>query len=153
VVGEVSRSDTDSERSGAASVDLALAAVPRSISTARHAVARLLQTTPPVPDEVVEDVLLLVSEVVTNAVLHARTEVHVEASVVPGRILVSVADDDPLHAPHRPERGALATSGRGMHLVERLATTWGVEVFATSKVVWFETTFRLETIDLRARFA
>ena len=152
VVGEVSRSDTASERSGAASLDLALAALPRSISTARHAVARLLQTKP-VPEEVIEDVLLLVSELVTNAVLHARTEVHVAASVEPGRVLVSVADDDPEHAPHRPERGALATSGRGMWLVERLATAWGVEVQTTSKVVWFETTFRLETIDLRASLA
>jgi len=150
VVGEVSISDTDSERSGAASLDLALAALPRSISTARHAVARLLRTSPPVPQEVIEDVLLLVSELVTNAVLHARTEVHVAASIEAGRILVSVGDDDPEHAPHRPERGELATSGRGLWLVERLATSWGVEVRATSKVVWFETMFRLDAIGLRS---
>jgi len=125
-------------------------ALPRSISAARHAVRRLMEPSLRVPVEVAEDVLLLVSELVTNAVLHARTAVHVSACVEPGRILVSVGDDDPDHAPRRTEPLALATSGRGMRLVDLLATSWGVEVGTSSKVVWFERRYQAEPIDLRS---
>ena len=149
VVEEVARSGTDAE-GRAGDVDIVLAARPHSVSVARHAVGRLLDTAPLIPTERVEDVLLLVSEVVTNAVMHAGTAVRVTALAAAGRVLVAVTDDDPGHAPCRVERGAMATSGRGLRLVELLASSWGVEVGETSKVVWFEAVYRAETIDLRA---
>jgi len=149
VVGNVVRPDTDTERTRPDSVEIVLAALPRSISTARHAVGSLLVPPPLVPPEVAEDVQLLVSELVTNAVLHAGTAVHVSARVEPGRILVAVSDGDPQHAPRQPERGAMATSGRGMRLVALLASSWGVEVRETSKVVWFEMAYRPGSLDLR----
>lgn len=149
MVNEVARLDDQTERSGAGSLDLVLDAVPRSISSARHAVARLFDPRLHVPAELAEDVLLLVSELVTNGVLHARTAVHVLARAEPGRILVAVGDDDPHNPPQPAEPGATATSGRGMRLVDLLASSWGVELGTTSKVVWFEVLFEPETIDLR----
>ena len=128
---------------------MVLDALPRSISVARRVVGGLLVPTL-VPPEVAEDVLLLVSELVTNAVLHARSAVHLSAVVEPGRVLVAVGDDDPHHTPVQPDRGAMATSGRGMRLVELLASSWGVETSASSKVVWFEAAYPPTLIDLRA---
>lgn len=149
MVGPVVRSDTDAEIGEPGTIDLVLDATPRSISTARHAVLQLLDPLQ-VPVEVAEDVMLLVSELVTNAVVHAGTAVHVSACAEVGRILVAVGDDDPHHAPRRSERGAMATSGRGMRLVELLASSWGVEMRDSSKSVWFEATYRPSTIDLRS---
>lgn len=149
MVSEVARSAAQAERSDG-DLDIVLAARPPSVAIARHAVGRLLDSAPLIPAERVEDVLLLVSEVVTNAVMHARTAVRVTALAAAGRVLVAVTDDDPHHAPARAERGTMATSGRGMFLVDLLASSWGVEVGETSKVVWFEATYRPEAIDLRS---
>ena len=140
---------TETERRHPRTLDLRVDAVPRSISTARHAVARLFDPELQIPTELAGDVLLLVSELVTNAVLHARTTVHVSARIDLGRILVAVADADPENPPRPAEPGATATSGRGMRLVELLATTWGVELGHTSKVVWFEVRYTPDPIDLR----
>jgi len=98
----------------------------------------MLAATRLIPVELAEDVVLLVSELVTNAVLHAGTIVRLRASAEDGRVLVAVGDDDPLHEPLSPLYEPSATSGRGIRLVDQLATTWGVEVFESSKVVWFE---------------
>ena len=151
MVGAVARPDIEIEQGQDGSVDVVLDSLPRSISAARRAVAGLLDPTL-VPAEVAEDVMLLVSELVTNAVLHARSRVHLSATVEPGRILVAVGDDDPGHGPHRPDRGVMATSGRGIRLVELLASSWGVETSTRSKVVWFEVTHR-SVIDLRRSLA
>ena len=138
------------ERRAADSFEIVVQALPRSIAVARHAVARLMDPSWGIPVDVTEDVLLMVSELVTNAVLHARTAVQIAASVEPGRITVAVGDDDPFHAPRPGEPGATATSGRGMRLVDLLATAWGVHLGDRSKVVWFEVAFEPAAIDLRA---
>jgi anti-sigma regulatory factor (Ser/Thr protein kinase) len=148
VVRDVARADIDFERTSA-DVDLVLDAVPRSVTVARHAVRAALSPAA-APAEVIEDVLLLVSELVTNAILHAGTDVRLSAMVAPGRVLVAVSDDDPAHAPHRPDRGQMATSGRGIGLVDLLSSAWGVEIGPRSKVVWFEATYRPDQIDLRS---
>jgi len=128
----------DFERTSGSPVDIVLEPRPRSVTTARQAVGRMLEATRPIPPELAEDVLLLVSELVTNAVLHAGTGVRLRASTADGRVLVAVSDDDPRHQPLLTDRGLLATSGRGIRLVDLLAASWGVEVFENSKVVWFE---------------
>ncbi len=121
-------------------IDVLLPGAPSSIAAARRAVADLLKTDR-VPDVVVEDVLLLVSELVTNAVLHAGTHTRVTASVRAGRVVVAVGDADPHHAPAVAERGTEATNGRGLMLVDTLATDWGIELREHWKVVWFETSY------------
>ena len=69
---------------------------------------------------------LLVSELVTNAVVHGRSDVRVTVEADDGTIRISVYDDSPevptLRVPHPFDE-----SGRGMYLVEHLAQRWGVE--------------------------
>ena len=85
-----------------------------------------------------EQAVLLVSELVTNAVLHARTRFTVEVEVVDDTARVSVEDSSPL-PPAVRTFSDLAGSGRGLHLVEALASRWGVDSRdGAGKRVWFE---------------
>lgn len=82
------------------------------------------------------DLLLCVSELVTNAVLHARRAVRLEVMTTGSLVRVEVHDDDPMMpTPRNP--GPEEPTGRGLLLVDRLATDWGVETRSTGKVVWF----------------
>lgn len=81
--------------------------------------------------------LLLVSELTTNAVIHARTEFTVELHRVAERLRVCVVDASPL-APAVRRYGGDATTGRGLRLLESVATAWGVEPEGAGKSVWFE---------------
>jgi anti-sigma regulatory factor (Ser/Thr protein kinase) len=84
-----------------------------------------------------EALLLCLSEVVTNAVLHARTRVHVTVSGTGDRVRVEVADGSPV----KPVRRAfveVSPTGRGLHLLDRLASSWGIEMTEDGKTVWFE---------------
>ncbi len=85
-----------------------------------------------------DTVLLLVSELVTNAVLHTQSVVSLTIALGAGMLRVSVADnchDAPVHrAP-----GLDAVGGRGMGLVQTLASGWGVDLHpGNGKTVWFE---------------
>lgn len=80
---------------------------------------------------------LLVSEVVTNAVIHGRSEVSLRVSATSGLVRVEVGDDNS----RRPARASFdpgALDGRGMTIVELMASRWGVEPGVVGKVVWFE---------------
>jgi anti-sigma regulatory factor (Ser/Thr protein kinase) len=87
--------------------------------------------------EVVADAVLLVSELVTNALLHARSAPSVELTRTDGRIRVVVFDDSPL-APRRRYYATTAVTGRGIALVDALASRWGTERDGDGKFVWFE---------------
>ena len=80
---------------------------------------------------------LLVSELVTNAVVHGRSNVRVTVETDDGTIRISVYDDSPevpeLSVPHPFDE-----SGRGMYLVEHLSQRWGVDQAGTGKCVWVE---------------
>ena len=83
------------------------------------------------------DAALLVSELVTNAVIHARSDVAVRLWRTGSGIRVEIADRDPQPVMSRsfnPE----ALGGRGLHLVEALAREWGVRDAKPGKTVWFE---------------
>jgi len=141
---ELARVDAEVAENGARKIEIVLPAVPLSVSIARHAVGDLLHDADAVPAVVVEDVLLLVSELVTNAVLHAGTDTRVAASVRDGRVVVAVSDDDPHHAPFLADRGSMASNGRGLLLVDALASDWGIELMDESKVVWFEASYDVD---------
>jgi anti-sigma regulatory factor (Ser/Thr protein kinase) len=80
--------------------------------------------------------VLLTSELVTNAVRHARTPCTVEVSLDDNELRVAVEDQ----CPTLPEREPVTTSsltGRGLLLVDLLAGRWGAELINGGKVVWF----------------
>jgi anti-sigma regulatory factor (Ser/Thr protein kinase) len=80
---------------------------------------------------------LLVSELVTNALLHARSATRVEVSRTELGIKVVVHDESPaLPALRRLDEAYPA--GRGLLLVDRIAHAWGVERTSGGKAVWFE---------------
>ena len=81
--------------------------------------------------------MLLVSEVVTNAVLHARSEIQLRIGWNGDALRVEVADhSQAMPAPR--QFSEMATTGRGMQLVQEVATTWGSDRRDDGKVVWFE---------------
>jgi anti-sigma regulatory factor (Ser/Thr protein kinase) len=86
----------------------------------------------------VDTVVLLVSELVTNAVLHARSDVLLTVADQGGIARVEVSDASPL--PPRLHNFAVeSATGRGMKLLDRLAQRWGaVPRKDGGKVVWFE---------------
>jgi len=85
-----------------------------------------------------DELLLCLSEVVTNAVLHASTPITVTATGVRGdSVRVEVTDRSTVLPVHRRFEGVSPT-GRGLHLLDRLTTAWGVEVLPHGKTVWFE---------------
>lgn len=102
--------------------------------TARHAVADALRRC---DEDVVHAAALLASELVTNAILHARTAVEVVVTPVAHGVRIEVSDDDPA-LPSRREIEQESTTGRGLALVELLARSFGVEARPDGKVVWFE---------------
>ncbi len=82
---------------------------------------------------------LLVSELVTNALIHTRHGAVVTATATTARLRVEVQDfaSEDLPAPYVPNADD-GTHGRGLILVRSLADAWGVEAQALGKVVWFE---------------
>jgi anti-sigma regulatory factor (Ser/Thr protein kinase) len=115
---------------------MSLAADASSAGRARHFVKDSLEAWDAAVFE--EAAVLLVSEVVTNAVLHARSAPTLTVRLRPGLLWVGVADaSDTVPAPK--QYGIEAATGRGLRLVERISTRWGVRSDGTGgKVVWFE---------------
>lgn len=80
---------------------------------------------------------LALSEVVTNGVLHAHTELVVQVQIGPDEVEVQVADSSPALPQQRRLHDAQATTGRGLELVSALARDYGVRPEPGGKVVWF----------------
>ena len=119
---------------GASRRVLGLPGEPGAVSTARRWLTESLRAW---PGPRVETARLLVSEVVTNAVLHARTDIEVRLWVEEGLARVEVADRHP-STPLPKHYRADAATGRGLRLLASLADRWGVARTATGKTVWFE---------------
>lgn len=120
--------------SGPLEARLGLRPVPASAGLARRFVARTLAGWG--RDDVSDDVTLLVSELVTNAVLHARSDLLLVVVSERGRLRVEVQDASPA-APVPRAAAADAMTGRGMALVENLSAEWGVRRTSGGKGVWF----------------
>src|SRR5579859_4573892 len=109
--------------------------VPESVREARQFVESAL---PDVDQDTVFTAQLLTSELVTNAVLHAGTEIEVRAWAVGRRVSVRVFDGVPTRLPIPHEQTPEAGTGRGLHMVEHLSAACGVDVSPKGKAVWFE---------------
>jgi anti-sigma regulatory factor (Ser/Thr protein kinase) len=80
---------------------------------------------------------LLTSELVTNVVRHARTDLLLEVSLQASILRVAASDDDPT-LPALKRVGPGAESGRGLYLIDSLARSWGVTPRDDGKTVWFD---------------
>jgi anti-anti-sigma factor len=89
------------------------------------------------PDLPGGDLLLSVSELVTNALLHARTGFRVRVTTGPRVVRIEVFDANPL-LPTAKNYGPSAITGRGLRIVEHLSSEWGVTPVDGGKWVWFE---------------
>ena len=123
--------------SGSVGVRAELAAEPQSVRAARRLVRTALQEAR--LDHLEGSALLLVSELATNAVLHARSGFVVEVTERDGHVRVGVTDASP-QGPARRSHGVSAGTGRGLGLVAALSTGWGTEDADEPwrKTVWFE---------------
>jgi hypothetical protein len=96
-------------------------------------------------DALVDDAVLLTSELVTNAVLHAGTPVQVTCRLLgdlsDGAVEIAVLDRCPVQLrpdrPHTAAEAAERTNGRGLQLPSELASAWGVTYARAAKAVWF----------------
>ncbi|OAR22225.1 phosphatase [Streptomyces sp. ERV7] len=92
-------------------------------------------------EEQVDSAVLMVSEMVTNVLVHTDGDALLvaEATGAPGtrclRVEVADASDD---LPHKRRPGEMASSGRGLILMEMLADRWGVDPRGEGKSIWFE---------------
>jgi len=87
-------------------------------------------------DRVVDTAVLLVSELASNAVLHARSDIRILLRREHDQVKVKVCDRSPVIP--RPRRfGVESATGRGLALVEQLSADWGVQREAGGKCVWF----------------
>ncbi|MFC1416265.1 ATP-binding protein [Streptacidiphilus cavernicola] len=123
---------------------LALSGISGTVGRAREFVRQALEDWGWLPGETEEeaevaaDVLLLVSELVTNACLHAGGPTGLALHGTARTLRVEVSDTGsgmpmPRH-PHQPGR----PGGHGLHIVERLASGWGTIRRDGGKTVWVE---------------
>ncbi|MFF9097133.1 SpoIIE family protein phosphatase [Streptomyces sp. NPDC014802] len=109
---------------------------PENVALARRFVRSVLEGA--VPPALVDTAELLAGELATNAVIHARTDFETRAWVTEGRVHVRVTDQRPDRGLVPHDRHLYACTGRGLTLVEELATDHGAHSDADGKTVWFE---------------
>lgn len=116
---------------------LVLESVATAVAGARRHVREILRRLG--AEDLEESAELGVSELATNAMLHARTTFSVSVRTTgQGRVRVEVHDSSPVPLQLR-RFGLSATTGRGLRLVASVSSAWGIEVSSgTGKTVWFE---------------
>ncbi|MFJ8668030.1 SpoIIE family protein phosphatase [Streptomyces sp. NPDC093600] len=114
-------------------------AEPERIATARQYLRQLLHDW--TDEDQVDSAVLMVSEMVTNVLIHTDGDALLVAEVTcddeARRLRVEVADTSD-ELPHRRQPGEMASSGRGLVLMEMLAHAWGVDPRGEGKSIWFE---------------
>ena len=110
---------------------------PEVLRTARDAAGVLA---PDLPQETLDDVRLLVSELVTNSIRHGNLLpegwIRVKITAGQGRVRAEVWDSGPgFDPPPAPDTGG--ASGWGIYLLDRVADRWGI-VRNDATCVWFE---------------
>jgi anti-sigma regulatory factor (Ser/Thr protein kinase) len=106
--------------------------VPRVVGTARSFIR---EQAPDLPEDLLDVMLLLTSELVTNAVIHARTAIELGMTVTNRSLIVTVHDEDLGRTPHRTDG---REGGWGLGLVRQLAEDFEMEHHAgEGKTAWF----------------
>ncbi len=122
-----------------AEIDVRLVPKPEVVTDARHALDQLAGLLPP---EKLEEVRLVVSELVTNSILHAGlspdNQVSLTIRVSAGSVRGKVCDPGPgFKAPSEPRARSDLSGGWGLPIVETISDRWGVEQ-GRHTCVWFE---------------
>ena len=122
-----------------AEIDLKLIPEPEVVTTDRHALGQLADH---LPHEKLEDVRLVVSELVTNSILHAglspKDLISLTVAISDGAVRGRVCDPGPgfeVSSELRPRRDL--RGGWGLPIVETISDRWGVER-NNHACVWFE---------------
>jgi anti-sigma regulatory factor (Ser/Thr protein kinase) len=113
----------------------ALSPTTASVPAARHFVGRTLDTWN--CGDVSAVAMLLASELVTNAVLHARSKAYLRMQLIGNCLRVEVHDGT-RQLPTPRSFDPHAESGRGLMLVDTYSSGWGTQAAGDGKVVWFE---------------
>jgi PAS domain S-box-containing protein len=111
--------------------------MPPHASSVSQARALLREALTGAAETLVDNAQLAVSEVVTNALVHAGTEVHVQARVDDEGLRVEVSDGSP-QLPALRDYSLASGTGRGLHMVTESVDAWGSYARGPGKVVWFE---------------
>jgi anti-sigma regulatory factor (Ser/Thr protein kinase) len=88
-----------------------------------------------VPNDQLQDIVLVVVELVTNAELHTRSPKALAMSHGHATVRVEVADGDPTPPVLQPP-STTRSGGRGICLVDAISTDWGVERYRNGKSIW-----------------
>jgi anti-sigma regulatory factor (Ser/Thr protein kinase) len=89
------------------------------------------------PPQLVDDVTLVVSELVTNATIHGEGEIGLVLRVSEGEVFVTVEDHGRNVGPSPRTADPLEQHGRGLTIVAEVASSWGVHSLGDSgKLVW-----------------
>ncbi len=125
----------DVDEGGSWSHETELPAAPASVSTARGFVSSHLEEHDLARLE--DDVRLVASELVTNALVHARTGFLVTLEGTSGRVVLTVRDGSSAVPVRAPVGRALRPGGRGLGIVAELSDDWGVvRTRGQAKSVW-----------------
>ncbi|MFF7360128.1 SpoIIE family protein phosphatase [Streptomyces sp. NPDC008125] len=127
-------------------------AEPERISVARQLLRELLHDW--ADPEQVDSAVLMLSEMATNVLVHTDGNALMVAEVTgergERRLRVEVADNSD-ELPHKRRPGEMASSGRGLLLMEMLADDWGVDPRGAGKSIWYELYESAEPEELTAR--
>ena len=108
---------------------------PVSASVARQFVVRGLAGSRFV--HIADDAAAVTDELVTNGILHGRTELRLTVRETGRRLRVEVLDGN-TRIPIQSHVGVDATSGRGLGIVDAMSRSWGCDERKGGKVVWCE---------------
>jgi PAS domain S-box-containing protein len=111
--------------------------MPPHASSVSQARALLREALADAAESIVDCAQLAVSEVVTNALVHAGTEVHVQVRVDENGVRVEVSDGS-TQLPTARDYSPASGTGRGLHMVMSTVDAWGCYPRSGGKVVWFE---------------
>jgi len=122
-----------------AEIDLRLVPEPEVVTTARHALDQLADL---LPAEKLEDVRLVVSELITNSILHAELsandQISLTVTVLAGSVRGRVCDPGSgFDLPSEPSPRSDMSGGWGLPIVEMISDRWGVQQNSCA-CVWFE---------------
>lgn len=111
--------------------------LPRTLEAPAQARDALAQLDPSLPEHVVPDMTLLVSELMTNSVKYGGDgPVRLEITHTPETIRAEIIDQGAGFTPKQRDGDLSRVGGWGLHLVEELADDWGT--YEGSTHVWFE---------------